>query len=171
MINLNELPNLYPITFRIDAGLITFTSLENGVTDAGVTSAYTALDFAETHNNINPENEEGKPFYIPPVVNGVVQSAATYGCTGKIPLKQFSGRGYRMTKSYIESAIEDMPIGSQIVGIQRDEDEWDDLKIKVRRIEVHDDTIVLLANYSMYGVGYGAEVNIKRGTLVRYTKG
>lgn len=172
MINLNELPNLYPITFRIDAGYITFTSLESGASDTGVKSAYTAIDFAETHNHLNPENDESKPFYIPPVVNGAVQSATTYGCIGKIPFKQLLGRGCRrMTVKFTECAIEDMPIGSQVVGIQRDENEWDDLKIKVRRIEVHEDIIVLLAHYSMHGVGYGAEVNIKRGTLVRYTKG
>lgn len=171
MINLNTLEYLYPLTFRIDGGSITFSSMWDGVSDTGVKSEYTARDFAETHNNINPENDEGKPFYIPPVVNDIVQTATTYGCVGKIPTIQLLGRGCRVTVKFTECAIEDMPIGSQIVGIQRDEDEWDVMKINVRRIEVHDDLIVLLAHHSMHGVGYGAEVNIKRGTLVRYTKG
>lgn len=172
MINLHDLSLMYPITFRVDGGVITFTNNECGISDAGVASAYTARDFAETHNNINPENDEGKPFYIPRLVNGFVQRAAeSHTCNDDVPLNQVIGRGFRMDNPYIESAIEDMPIGAQIVGIKRCEDEWDDLNMKVRRVEVHDDIIVLLAHHSMHGVGYGAEVNIKRGTIVRYTKG
>lgn len=176
MINLNELHNLYPITFhRKNGSSVTFTSLTTRSGEGEIefsVDSFDAYDYAVRHNRYNRLNSPALDFYLPPFVNGEVQRAAINGrLEQEIPLVQAIGRGYRMTKRYIESAIEDMPIGSQVVGIKRDEDEWDDLKMKVRRIEVHDDTIVLLAHHSMHGVGYGAEVNIKRGTLVRYTKG
>lgn len=174
MIDLNELPNLYPITFRKkDGTMTTFTSLQIRASSTGERSgSFDAYDYAVCHNKLNPLNSPDLDFYLPPFVNGKVQRSVTNGrLEQSIQTEQAIGRGYRMTKKYIECAIEDMPIGFQIVGIQRDEEEWDELKIKVRRIEVHDDMIVLLTHYSMHGVGYGAEVNIKRGTLVRYTKG
>ncbi|WDR21585.1 hypothetical protein PJM35_0007 [Salmonella phage vB_SenS_UTK0007] len=63
-----------------------------------------------------------------------------------------------------------MPVGAILVGIQRECGEWDELKFKPRRIEVHDDTITLLSGYAggyKTGNNYSGEINIKRGTKVK----
>ncbi|WDR21502.1 hypothetical protein PJM39_0009 [Salmonella phage vB_SenS_UTK0006] len=66
--------------------------------------------------------------------------------------------------------IEDMPVGATLLGVQRENGEWDELKFKPRRIEVHDDVICLLSGYAggyKRGNNYGAEININRGTNVK----
>lgn len=68
--------------------------------------------------------------------------------------------------------VEQMPVGATLHSIQRENGEWDELKFKPRRIEVHDDVICLLSGYaSGYKTGnnYGAEINIKRGTKIKYS--
>lgn len=63
-----------------------------------------------------------------------------------------------------------MPVGAMLLGVQRENGEWDELKFKPRRIEVHDDVICLLSGYAggyKSGNNYGAEINIKRGTNVK----
>lgn len=63
-----------------------------------------------------------------------------------------------------------MPVGATLLGVQRENGEWDELKFKPRRIEVHDDVICLLSGYSggyKSGNNYGAEINIKICTNVK----
>ena len=66
--------------------------------------------------------------------------------------------------------VENMPVGATLLGVQRENGEWDELKFKPRRIEVHDDVICLLSGYAggyKSGNNYGAEININRGTNVK----
>ncbi|WEY17712.1 hypothetical protein VC1_52 [Vibrio phage Vc1] len=56
--------------------------------------------------------------------------------------------------------------------VQREDGEWEELKFKPRRIEVHDDIICLLSGYSGAHKAlnnYSAEINIKRGTKIKYS--
>ena len=71
------------------------------------------------------------------------------------------------------SKIEEMPIGATITGICNGECGMEYFRIKPERYEVHDDIITILCGYAAGGrspnkVGYGLELNIKRGTNVKY---
>lgn len=68
--------------------------------------------------------------------------------------------------------VEQMPVGATLHYVQREDGEWEELKFKPRRIEVHDDIICLLSGYSGFStkaLNYSAEINIKRGTKIKYS--
>ncbi|QLF85336.1 hypothetical protein STSR3_52 [Salmonella virus STSR3] len=64
-----------------------------------------------------------------------------------------------------------MPVGATLHYVQREDGEWEE-QFKPRRIEVHDDIICLLSGYSGFStkaLNYSAEINIKRGTKIKYS--
>lgn len=68
-----------------------------------------------------------------------------------------------------QGAIEDMPLGASIIGIKDDNGDWQDVSFPVKQIEVHDDLICLLAHHGSYrDKAFAAELNIKRGTMVKW---
>ena len=68
-----------------------------------------------------------------------------------------------------EGAIEKMPLGASIIGIKDDNGDWHDVSFPIKRIEVHDDLICLLAHHGSYKNNpFSAELNIKRGTMVKW---
>lgn len=68
-----------------------------------------------------------------------------------------------------EGEIERMPLGASIIGIKDDNGDWQDVSFPIKRIEVHDDLICLLAHHGSYkDKAFSAELNIKRGTMVKW---
>lgn len=68
-----------------------------------------------------------------------------------------------------EGAIEDMPIGASLVALKNSDGEYESVQFKVRKIEVHDDTICLLSHFGGYNdKPFAIELNIKRGTMVKW---
>lgn len=179
MLKVDEI--IYPITFdSYGVGKFKFTSRNNGFkTDLlGRKVKYNgSVDhFVDQNNRFNPNNIPAKDYYYTMAEkkdhNDTIDSigylfantaAARFNCstfTASINAKDYD---------YI-CDVELMPVGAILVGIQRECGEWDDLKLKPRRIEVHDDAICLLSGYSgcyKSGKNYGAEINIKRGTKVK----
>lgn len=67
--------------------------------------------------------------------------------------------------------IENMPIGATITGICNGECGMEYFRIKPERYEIHDDIITILCGNAASGRSrgdYGLELNIKRGTNVKY---
>lgn len=179
MLKVDEI--IYPITFdSYGVGKFKFTSRNNGVkTDIhGREVKYNgSVDhFAEQNNRFNPNNSPAKDYYYTMAEkreNNDILDALHYL---NVKPGQVFVNGATFTASigakdydYI-CDVELMPVGAILVGIQRECGEWDDLKFKPRRIEVHDDTITLLSGYAggyQTGNNYSGEINIKRGTKVK----
>lgn len=164
----------YPITFRFtdSTGSITFNSRDSkGIWRSGSESMLGVDTFVNYHNKLNKNNNPEFDYYyemaehvslpwdsVELMINNASVNVETI-CTASIGVTD-----YRICK------IEYMPVGAALLGIQRENGEWDELKFKPRRIEVHDDVICLLSGYSggyKRGNNYGAEINIKRGTNVK----
>lgn len=68
--------------------------------------------------------------------------------------------------------VEQMPVGATLHYIQREDGEWDELRFKPDRIEIHDDIFTLLSGYAGFRkkeISYSVEINIKRGTKIKYS--
>lgn len=181
MLKANEIN--FPITFNYCAnGLsITFYSAtSNGVWSGGDKSSLSLSYFIKLHNEHNPHNKIDERYRyamaakkekkredndLADALNYLNIKPGQVFANGAVFTASIGAKDY----DYI-CDVELMPVGAILVGIQRECGEWDDLKFKPRRIEVHDDVICLLSGYSggyKSGNNYGAEINIKRGTNVK----
>ena len=174
----------FPITFHLpDMGgrYVTFHSNDNdGAWNSGNKCDLGLSYFIIKHNKQNPSNDPKKQYYYEMAEKkdkkregNALLDALNYP---DIKPGQVINDGVVFPDSIVKidciCNIEHMPVGATIVGIQRECGGWDDLKFKPRRIEVHDDVICLLSGYTSgykSGNNYGAEINIKRGTKVKYS--
>lgn len=178
----------YPITFHTNGNsTIRYTSRDNGVYDDGQKSGLKVDFFVNDHNKFNPHNEEDKVYYVEDITKHLFGDAPFGG--GKTSIQQIIGEeihkaavemkapgGWRIDKRAFanqeivtQGAIEDMPIGASIIGIKDDNGDWHDVSFPIKRIEVHDDLICLLAHHGSYKNNpFSAELNIKRGTMVKW---
>lgn len=178
----------YPITFR-SAGnsTIRYTSRDNGVYSDGQKSELKVDFFVNGHNKYNPHNEKDKIYYVEDITKHLFGDAPFGG--GKTSIQQIIGEeihkatvemkapgcwridksGFAHQEIVTHGAIEDMPLGASIIGIKDDNGDWQDVSFPVKQIEVHDDLICLLAHHGSYkGKAFAAELNIKRGTMVKW---
>lgn len=94
----------------------------------------------------------------------------------KAAVKMKAPGGWRIDKSAFayqeivtQGAIEDMPLGASIIGIRDNNGDWNDVSFPVKRIELHEDLICILAHHGSYkDKPFAAELNIKRGTMVKW---
>ncbi|EFR5223077.1 hypothetical protein HYL88_004633 [Salmonella enterica subsp. enterica serovar Infantis] len=174
----------YPITFHFtdSRGSITYNSSDSkGVWRSGGVSMYSINTFVDRHNKYNEYNNPDFDYYYEMAEHKSVK-ASVPGDNEKYFINKgmlvdghlnFKGDAFyasAFNPDYRIYKIEDMPVGATLLGVQRENGEWDELKFKPRRIEVHDDVICLLSGYSggyKRGNNYGAEINIKIGTNVK----
>lgn len=178
----------YPIVFNNCGGsTIRFTSRDNGVYSDGQKSELKVDFFVNGHNKFNPHNEKDKVYYVEDITKHLF-GETTFG-GGKTSIQQIideeihkavvemkSPGGWSIDKSGIacqeivtQGAIEDMPLGASIIGIKDDNGDWHDVSFPIKHIEVHDDLICLLAHHGSYKKNpFSAELNIKRGTMVKW---
>lgn len=173
----------FPITFKFYQPdmQVTFTSKTRGEWEGGGITGFKLEYFVNKHNNKNPDNIPGKDWYYIMAACGKEEKREDNDLLDalhylNIKHGQVNLNGAVFTVSvgskdydYI-CKVENMPVGAALLGIQRENGEWDELKFKPRRIEVHDDVICLLSGYSggyKSGNNYGAEINIKIGTNVK----
>lgn len=182
----------YPIVFHCGGSTIRFTSRDNGVYSDGQKSELKVDFFVNGHNKFNPHNEKDKVYYVEDITKHLFGETPFGG--GKTSIAQAidnvarrigkqihsqtikASGGWRIDKSVIacqeivtQGAIEDMPLGASIIGIKDDNGDWQDVSFPVKQIEVHDDLICLLAHHGSYrDKAFAAELNIKRGTMVKW---
>lgn len=178
----------YPITFHTTGkSTIRYTSRDNGVYSDGTKSELKVDFFVNGHNKFNPHNEEDKVYYVEDITKHLFGETPFGG--GKTSIQKIIGEeihkaavemkapgGWRIDKSAFayqeivtQGAIEDMPLGASIIGIKDDNGDWHDVSFPIKCIEVHDDLICLLAHHGSYKNNpFSAELNIKRGTMVKW---
>lgn len=178
----------YPIVFSTPGNSkIRYTSPDNGTYESGLRSSYNVDYFVSLHNMVNPHNEKDKVYYVEDITKHLFGETPFGG--GKTSIQQIIDEqihkaavemkapgGWRIDKSAFahqeivtQGAIEDMPLGASIIGIKDDNGDWQDVSFPVKKIEVHDDLICLLAHHGSYkGKAFAAELNIKRGTMVKW---
>ena len=161
-----------------------FTSRDNGVYSDDQKSELKVDFFVNGHNKFNPHNEKDKVYYVEDITKHLFGDAPIGG--GKSYFAQAIDNAARRIGEQIHSqtikasglvaqdvvsysAIENMPIGASIIGIRDDNGDWHDVSLPIKRIEVHDDLICLLAHHGSYKNNpFSAELNIKRGTMVKW---
>lgn len=177
----------YPIVFHCGGSTIRFTSRNNGVYSDGQKSELKVDFFVNGHNKFNPHNEKDKVYYVEDITKHLF-GETPFG-DGKTSIQQIIGEeihkaavkmkapgGWRIDKSGIacqeivtQGAIEDMPLGASIIGIRDNNGDWHDVSFPVKRIELHEDMICILAHHGNYkDKPFAAELNIKRGTMVKW---
>ena len=178
----------YPIVFRtVDYSTIRYTSPDNGVYSDGLKSGFKVDFFVDAHNELNPHNEKDKVYYVEDITKHLFGETPFGG--GKTSIQKIIGEeihkeaaemkapgSWRIDKSEIayqeivtQGAIEDMPLGASIIGIKDDNGDWHDVSLPIKRIEVLGDLICLLAHHGSYKNNpFSAELNIKRGTMVKW---
>lgn len=178
----------YPIAFyTVGNSTIRFTSRDNGVYSDGQKSELKVDFFVNGHNKFNPHNEKDKVYYVEDITKHLFVETPFGG--GKTSIQQIIGEeihkaavkmkapgGWRIDKSGIacqeivtHGAIEDMPLGASIIGIRDNNGDWHDVSFPVKRIELHEDMICIMAHHGSYkDKPFAAELNIKRGTMVKW---
>lgn len=178
----------YPITFyTVGNSTIRFTSRDNGVYSDGTKSELKVDFFVNGHNKSNPHNEKDKVYYVEDITKHLFGETPFGG--GKTSIQQIIGEeihkaatemkapgGWRIDKSAFsyqeivtQGKIEDMPLGASIIGIRDNNGDWNDFSFPVKRIELHEDMICILAHHGSYkDKPFSAELNIKRGTMVKW---
>lgn len=178
----------YPITFyTVGNSTIRFTSRDNGVYSDGQKSELKVDFFVNGHNKFNPHNEKDKVYYVEDITKHLFGETPFGG--GKTSIQQIIGEeihkaavkmkapgGWRIDKSGIacqeivtHGAIEDMPLGASIISIRDNNGEWHDVSFPVKRIELYEDLICIMAHHGSYkDKTFAAELNIKRGTMVKW---
>lgn len=183
----------YPITFHTNGNsTIRYTSRDNGVYSDGNKSELKVDFFVNGHNKYNPHNEKDKIYYVEDITKHLFGDAPIGG--GKSYFAQAidnaarrigeqihsqtikASGGWRIDKSGIacqeivtHGAIEDMPLGASIIGIRDNNGDWHDVSFPVKRIELHEDMICIMAHHGSYkDKPFAAELNIKRGTMVKW---
>lgn len=169
----------FPITFKNCANGKNITYHRehgNGVWSDGWKSSLSLKYFINLHNEHNQSNSNVLRYYYEMAEKREDNDLADALNYLNIKPGQVFVNGAVFTASIIAKDydyicdVELMPVGAILVGIQRECWEWDELKFKPRRIEVHDDTITLLSGYAggyKTGNNYSGEINIKRGTKVK----
>lgn len=183
----------YPITFHTTGkSTIRYTSRDNGVYGDGQKSELKVDFFVGAHNKFNPHNEKDKVYYVEDITKHLFDDAPIGGGKSYFAqaidnaarrigeqvhsqtIKTFGG--WRIDKSGIacqeivtQGAIEDMPLGASIIGIRDNNGDWHDVSFPVKRIELHEDMICILSHHGSYKDNpFAAELNIKRGTMVKW---
>lgn len=169
----------FPITFKNCANgkNITYHSEHgNGVWSDGWKSSLSLKYFINLHNEHNQSNSNVLRYYYEmaekreydDLLDALKYLNIKHGhvnLNGAVFTASVGAKDY----DYI-CKVENMPVGATLLGVQSENGEWDELKFKPRRIEVHDDVICLLSGYTggyKSGNNYGAEINIKIGTNVK----
>lgn len=178
----------YPITFyTVGNSTIRYTSRDNGVYSDGTKSELKVDFFVNGHNKFNPHNEEDKVYYVEDITKHLFGETPFGG--GKTSIQQIIGEeihkavaemkapgGWRIDKSAFanqeivtQGAIEDMPLGATLKGVQIADGTWFELTAKPKTIEIHDDVVILLLHYgSAKNRTVAGEISIKRGTMVKW---
>lgn len=178
----------YPITFHTTGNsTIRFTSRDNGVYSDGQKSGLKVDFFVNAHNDFNPHNEKDKVYYVEDITKHLFGETPFGG--GKTSIQQIiddeihkaaaemkASGGWRIDKSAFanqeivtQGKIEDMPLGASIIGIRDNNGDWHDVSFPVKRIELHEDMICIMAHHGSYkDKPFAAELNIKRGTMVKW---
>lgn len=178
----------YPITFyTVGNSTIRFTSRDNGVYSDGTKSELKVDFFVNGHNKYNPQNEEDKVYYVEDITKHLFGETPFGG--GKTSIQKIIGEeihkeaaemkapgGWRIDKSAFanqeivtQGAIEDMPVAATLKGVRLDDGTWYELTAKPKTIEIHDDVVILLLHYgSTKNRTVAGEINIKRGTMVKW---
>nr|DAH97859.1 MAG TPA: hypothetical protein [Caudoviricetes sp.] len=183
MLNIKEIN--FPIIFNFPADYtmkhITFENdSDNGTWSNGNKSGLPISYFIKQHNTQNQYNTEGKPYFYKMAAkkekkredNDLLDALSYLNIkpgqvffNGAVFAASIGAKDY----DYI-CKVENMPVGATLLGVQSENGEWDELKFKPSRIEVHDNVICLLSGYSggyKSGNNYDAEINIKIGTNVK----
>lgn len=178
----------YPIVFRtVGNSTIRYTSPGNGVYSDGQKSELKVDFFVNAHNKFNPHNEEDKVYYVEDITKHLFGEAPFGG--GKTSIQKIIGEeihkaavemkapgGWRIDKSAFanqeivtQGAIEDMPLGATLKGVQIADGTWFELTAKPKTIEIHDDVVILLLHYgSAKNRTVAGEISIKCGTMVKW---
>ena len=161
--------------FDIAPKYITFWSKgAKGVYDTSTESDLKISYFVSMHNKVNPINNPGSRYYCECSKDNVIEQdndclTVNLAGGGKIKINKYTENPRINICSTGE--VEHMPIGATLIKIKNG-DVWDEMRLKVRRIEIHDDIITLLSGYAggciNGGNTYAAEINIKRGTTVTW---
>lgn len=176
----------FPITFKFYQPdmQVTFTSKTRGEWKDGGITGFKLEYFVNKHNNKNPDNIPGKDGYYEMAACGKEEKREYDDMLDalkylNIKPGQVNLNGAVFTASvgakdyYYICNIEDMPVGATLLAIQND-DEFEVITFTAKRVEIYDDVITLLSGYAGGSMPkrtqtYAAELNIKRGTLVKYS--
>lgn len=167
----------YPITFHFtdSRGSITYNSRDSkGIWRSGGESMLGVDTFVNQHNKFNKDNNPEFDYYYEMAehvslpwdsVELMINNASVNVET--IYTASIGVTDYRICK------IEYMPVGATLKGIQDCNGEWNEITFKPGRVEIHDDVITMLSGYAGWrpkgDKAYGAEINIKRGTNVKFS--
>lgn len=176
MLKVDEI--IYPITFDLknESKSITYTDPSTGSYADGDRTELKVSFFVNAHNKHNPENDKNKKYYYEMAEKKENNPGGYFFAKDG----QMNLNGSFFTASIVRPGcdmfcnIEDMPVGSTIKGIKNDDGEFDAITFKAKRVEIYDDVITLLSGYAGGSMPkrtqtYAAELNIKRGTLVKYS--
>lgn len=172
----------FPITFKNCANgkNITYHSEHgNGVWGDGWKSSLSLKYFINLHNKHNQSNSNVLRYYYEMAEKREYDDLLDALKYLNIKHGQVNLNGAVFTASvgakdydYICN-VEDMPVGATLLAIQND-DEFEAITFTAKRVEIYDDVITLLSGYAGGSMPkrtqtYAAELNIKRGTLVKYS--
>lgn len=176
----------FPITFKFYQPdmQVTFTSKTRGEWKGGGITGFKLEYFVNKHNNKNPDNIPGKDGYYEMAEPrreqddqvDALQYLLSRGCElfiGDVKINNELIDDPVKTETESVCNIEDMPVGATLLAIQND-DEFEAITFTAKRVEIYDDVITLLSGYAGGSMPkrtqtYAAELNIKRGTLVKYS--
>lgn len=176
----------FPITFKFYQPdmQVTFTSKTRGEWKGGGITGFKLEYFVNKHNNKNPDNIPGKDGYYEIAEPrreqddqvDALQYLLSRGCElfiGDVKINNELIDDPVKTETENVCNIEDMPVGATLLAIQND-DEFEAITFTAKRVEIYDDVITLLSGYAGGSMPkrtqtYAAELNIKRGTLVKYS--
>lgn len=176
----------FPITFKFYQPdmQVTFTSKTRGEWEGGGITGFKLEYFVNKHNNKNPDNIPGKDGYYEIAEPrreqddqvDALQYLLSRGCElfiGDVKINNELIDDPVKTETESVCNIEDMPVGATLLAIQND-DEFEAITFTAKRVEIYDDVFTLLSGYAGGSMPkrtqtYAAELNIKRGTLVKYS--
>lgn len=177
----------YPITFRFtdSRGSITYNSRDSkGIWRSGGESMLGVDTFVNQHNKFNKDNNPEFDYYYEMAEPrreqddqvDALQYLLSRGCElfiGDVKINNELIDDPVKTETESVCNIEDMPVGATLLAIQND-DEFEAITFTAKRVEIYDDVITLLSGYAGGSMPkrtqtYAAELNIKRGTLVKYS--
>ncbi|EOJ0023719.1 hypothetical protein ACMZID_004355 [Salmonella enterica subsp. enterica serovar Brandenburg] len=177
----------FPITFKNFANgkNITYHSEHgNGVWGDGWKSSLSLKYFINLHNKHNQSNSNVLRYYYEMAEPrreqddqvDALQYLLSRGCElfiGDVKINNELIDDPVKTETESVCNIEDMPVGATLLAIQND-DEFEAITFTAKRVEIYDDVITLLSGYAGGSMQkrtqtYAAELNIKRGTLVKYS--
>ncbi|EBH2608603.1 hypothetical protein FKF61_21570 [Salmonella enterica] len=167
----------YPITFHFtdSKGSITYNSSDSkGIWRSGVESMFGVDTFVNQHNKLNKDNNPEFDYYYEMAehVSLPLDSVELMINNASVNVETIYTASIGVT-DYRICKIEEVPVGATLKGIQDESGEWDEITFKPVRVEIDGDTITLLSGiaggYRKGGKKYGAEINIKLGTNVKFS--